>query len=480
MQNLSDNELDKRFKDAADGFRPAFDPEAWQTMEQQLDRAAGAQGRSFGSRIGRYLPFVLIFLTGSVTGILTWNQFTKNDGKATSNLSTQTKPVQTQTDEGHAMRESDDVTSDPNSNTETDSRLADLAPIQTLKDEQNSVTGTKPEGTSTNVLHVAKEPGTKRTRGEPSATGRISGSAAAKQSEPAAHHELTAVSSSQTDTSPITTDPPTMESVSNGIGGISSEDDDRNQRESDLNIIEGAHSDMESSRGALVDNPANDSTAHVVPSSETASADNESGDARENEERSSLPLNRFSIAAALSPDFSSVNFSAHTRPGINAGLLFEYHISSFISVQSGAILSQKIYSAKNLEYNGYTAEQADGDCRIVDIPVNVIYRLPSRRRYSLYLSAGFSSYLMKKEDYTFMIDSYNGPYEYSRSVRNENNEWFKVANISVGVSRKLSERFFLEAEPFVKLPVSGIGDGKLNVNTLGLFLKLRYSFLQTH
>ncbi len=87
---------------------------------------------------------------------------------------------------------------------------------------------------------------------------------------------------------------------------------------------------------------------------------------------------------------------------------------------------------------------------------------------------------MKKEDYTFVIDSYGGPYEYSRSVRNENNEWFKVLNLSAGVSRRLSDRLFLEAEPFVKLPVSGIGDGKLNVNTLGLFVKLRYSFLPIH
>ncbi len=492
MQNLSDNELDKRFKDAADGFRPAFDPEAWQGMEQKLDREAGGNQNGLGGMIGRYIPFVLIFLTGSVTGILTWNQFTRND-KSTSNIAIQTQPVQTQTDGGTAVRESSDATQQANVGAESDSRLAD--PVDSPKtnqkgENQNAVARPEGDQTTTRRLHV------------PSKSGTIQTSTA--KTAPGGREQHAGV------TNLLTTSQPTTSGLDNTNSTAVSESDELRNGNVNVSSTESAgtkeitlrdesvlpgNTDPNKSRNAMPQDElqerqnnlsvgvgfgdnTGDSTQQIVQPEKAELARNDSEDRKEDQQEAAPLRNRMSVVAAISPDFSSVNFSSHTRPGINAGLLIEYHFNPRISIQSGAILSQKVYSARDLEYNGYTAETADGDCRIIDIPVNVNYRFPSRGNYSLYVSAGFSSYLMKKEDYTFVIDSYNGPYEYSRSVRNENNELFKVVNLSAGLSRKLSHRFFLEAEPFVKLPVSGIGDGKLSVNSIGLFVRLRYSFLQ--
>ncbi len=380
MQNLSDNELDKRFKDAADGYRPPFDPEAWQAMEQQLDRDAGDPGTGFRSTIGRYLPFVLIFLTGSVTGILTWNQFSGNDTNTLSHLSTQTKPVQTQTEAGLARRGSDDVKSGLDNNTETDSRLADLAISKNQTGEGNDLSKPESGSVSTKRPHAREKAGEQNLSGEHYNGTRNAGLTPVNPSVRASHQNP--AGTSQSDESRAgTKSNPTAEFPSNDLSVATEGDAAFEQDESHVNVIKDSDNEEKRSQDDL--SAANDSTTRIVKSDNTTPTNYESDESREDEKRPSTPLNMFSIAVAFSPDYSSVNFSAHTRPGTNAGLLVEYHFSSRISAQSGAILSQKIYSARNLEYNGYTAQTADGDCHIVDIPVNIIYRLPSRGNYSI-------------------------------------------------------------------------------------------------
>ncbi len=485
MQNLSDNELDKRFRDAADGYRPSFEPEAWQAMQQQLDREPGDERRGFGGKINRYLPLVFIFLTGSVTGILTWNYFDERAGNNQTNPIEQSHIAQKET-EGDLRKQASSA-SEP---------VTDKNPATTSAQRDDNTGQSGPRSHAAEIVapdadHVAINtlrvlPKSKAESATIEGTSPIAG-----QNDPVGTGSLTrksndddrkgTLANSSNDRHDAVNDDSDA-AMSNG--NVTAMTSDLNQEDSQeiaaSQMPEDPDGPVRESANPVVAEASIDSTQIIDEKEQEESAKAAEPATTEDQAEARVPAYRLSVAAAISPDFSSVNFGTHTRPGVNAGLLIAYHISQRISVQSGAILSQKIYSARNLEYHGYTAEKADGDCRIIDIPVNVSYRFPSRSSYSLYLTAGFSSYLMKKEDYTFTFDSYDGPYEYSRSIRNENNEWFKVMNFSVGVSRKLSERVFLEAEPFVKLPVSGIGDGKLNVNTIGLFLRLRYSFLQAH
>ena len=84
MQNLSDNDLDKHFQEAAEKFRPPYDPAAWQAMQKRLDKPDAGTWAGFQ----RGLPFLLIFLAGSVTGILTWSYYsTSNDRNEENRIS---------------------------------------------------------------------------------------------------------------------------------------------------------------------------------------------------------------------------------------------------------------------------------------------------------------------------------------------------------------------------------------------------------
>jgi outer membrane protein W len=203
---------------------------------------------------------------------------------------------------------------------------------------------------------------------------------------------------------------------------------------------------------------------------------------KETREANSKNLNtsRLSFKIALSPDYSSVRYSSFTKSGINYGILADYHITPRWSVSVGALSSRKIYSASNVEYNGYTADKADGDCRIIDIPVNVYYYFETQSAISFYAGIGISSYIMNSEKYEFHGKNYTGSYSYTHKVEGKNNEMLSVINVSAGVQKQLTDRWAIQLEPFVKQSIKGIGEGDLSLSSLGAFLNLRYTIIKVN
>jgi hypothetical protein len=194
----------------------------------------------------------------------------------------------------------------------------------------------------------------------------------------------------------------------------------------------------------------------------------------EEDEKKSELMNRFAIKLAIAPDYSTVKSATPNSLGINYGVLFEYKLSERWSVATGGIWSKKVYSANDVEYNGYNADWVDGDCRMWDIPINVYYNFPSRKQFSFYASVGLSSYLMNEENYVYYIESPYGTYDYPMQVKGENNEWFKTLNVSAGMQFRMNRIFSLQFEPTLKAPLAGVGEGEVSLVSLGAFLNLRF------
>ena len=163
--------------------------------------------------------------------------------------------------------------------------------------------------------------------------------------------------------------------------------------------------------------------------------------------------------------------------GFNYGLIAEYFLNKNFSIAAGALWSRKYYSAVDVEYNGYHADRAYGDCRMWDIPVNVNYYFTPSKQYSFFASAGFSSYLMNEENYDYEVDTKYGTKTYVTQVIKENNEWFKILNVSVGLQKQINSRFAIQVEPFVKVPLAGVGEGNISLASFGSFFSIRYTFL---
>jgi hypothetical protein len=195
-----------------------------------------------------------------------------------------------------------------------------------------------------------------------------------------------------------------------------------------------------------------------------------------------------SIRFAVSPDLSGVGLKNFARPGTNVGLLLEYRLASRWSVQAGLIQSTKVYKALTSEYavpTGWwkapmkTPESVDGRCTMFDIPINIRYdvvikpRLDGRLPTRWFASGGVTSYIMKNEEYYYNYPphTYNQPTKYDVSTGGYG---FSNLNLSVGYERSISRRLSWQVEPFMKVPLKGVGNFKVRLLSTGTFFSLRY------
>lgn len=176
----------------------------------------------------------------------------------------------------------------------------------------------------------------------------------------------------------------------------------------------------------------------------------------------------------IAPDFSSIDFGQFSAPGSNVALLLEYQFLQRWSISSGGIWALKKYSSQEATYRGYATKELQGTCQILDVPINLSYYFKSRGKTTAFSSVGVSSYFMLSEEYTYEIQSGYNSNRYSTRIENENNEWFKILNLSVGIQHQVKHKLYLQAEPFVKVPLDGVGEGNVELSSWGLFFGAKY------
>jgi len=195
-----------------------------------------------------------------------------------------------------------------------------------------------------------------------------------------------------------------------------------------------------------------------------------------------FPQPRLYLGLLAAPDVSTVKMADYQAPTPNLGLLLEYRLTSRLRVNTGLLRSTKQYRARKQDYdwsyypialNG-NFKWVDGRCTILDVPVNLRYDVLARPRYQVFGSAGVSSLFMQHETYAYDYEYYGRLYRWERSFTNENQHWFSVLNLSAGYERNLGRHWRLQAEPYVKLPLGGVGAGKVRLMSGGVFFGVKY------
>ena len=182
----------------------------------------------------------------------------------------------------------------------------------------------------------------------------------------------------------------------------------------------------------------------------------------------------FAIAVSTGPDFSSVNFNEPGEWRMQYGIGVIYSLSKKISLRTGFYAGRKIYTADPDDYHSNynpppSLQKIEANCLVYEIPLNVLYSFPKLKKHSWFVGGGLSSYLMKEETYDYMHKYPSGQVQYhTTEYKNENAHFFSVVNLSGGYQYHFSDRFSLMAEPYVKIPLSGVGQGKVQLNSGGI------------
>lgn len=195
--------------------------------------------------------------------------------------------------------------------------------------------------------------------------------------------------------------------------------------------------------------------------------------------------NNFFISLSAGPDLS---FASNDKPGktkLMAGIGLGYTIKDRFTIRSGFYTGRKVYTAAPDSYNPPSVfwayypylEKIEADCKVYEIPITLSYHFGNNKNQNWFASAGLSSFLMKKETYNYHY-KYNpsGPTVQRKwTIEDENKHYFSVLTLSGGYQKKISKSLTIMAEPYLKLPLSGVGYGKVKLNSGGILISIGYS-----
>jgi hypothetical protein len=193
-------------------------------------------------------------------------------------------------------------------------------------------------------------------------------------------------------------------------------------------------------------------------------------------------LKKFYVSALAGPDWSRVKAQKRDETGYSAGLRAGYNLTKKWAVEAGAVWAKKAYYSEG-EYfkpdklylpQHSTIIQVDGYCAMVEIPVNLRYNAVRKRGSVLFAAAGVSSYLMQKEDYNYVYKRYNNYYSGNKIYEKASKNWWSVVNISVGYERRIFKATSIRIEPYVGLPLKGVGIGSLPLTSTGVLVGITH------
>jgi hypothetical protein len=194
-------------------------------------------------------------------------------------------------------------------------------------------------------------------------------------------------------------------------------------------------------------------------------------------ENSLKPQNDLILSAMAAPDMSFAKSSKPSKVSSNVGVLATYAFTPKISMTSGAIYSRKFYnsggtSPQSSSYLPGSDWQVSADCNVLDIPLNVNYKIFNKNKLSVSLNTGLSSYFMLKEKYEFTTGQGDSQKVSNLEINNQNQHLFGIANVSVSFDRQISPAVSIGVQPFAKLPLTGIGYGDASLKSAGVSFSL--------
>lgn len=206
------------------------------------------------------------------------------------------------------------------------------------------------------------------------------------------------------------------------------------------------------------------------------------GLAIEQQKKTGLERNpkKFYVGLMGGIDVTTIEFQKASRNGFDYGMLAGYKIGRKWAVEAAAFMDKKYYYTEGKYFkndgiymppNSWITD-VDGYCRMWDISLGGSYLFSQRNKSGWFAAAGVSSYIMKKEnyDYTYYYAGTGASAVHSKTYYNESKNLFSNINISMGYTHRLGKISDLRVEPYMKLPVQGVGVGNLSLYSAGVHI----------
>ena len=180
------------------------------------------------------------------------------------------------------------------------------------------------------------------------------------------------------------------------------------------------------------------------------------------------------------PDLSTVKMQAVKGVGNTIGVLLGYAFNPHWAIETGAYLDRKRYYTEGEYFNteavklpaNATLNSVDGTCYMWEIPLNIRYNFNPAGKTRWFAAAGFSTYLMSSEKYSYAYQAYGGGTSWAGdsywTIKKPSQYPFSIINVSGGFEQRLGKVGNLRIEPYLRIPLTGMGTGKLPIMSTGI------------
>lgn len=190
------------------------------------------------------------------------------------------------------------------------------------------------------------------------------------------------------------------------------------------------------------------------------------------------------FGTVFAPELNSVGLASQKQLSGQVGISVHYELNRWL-IGVRFLYNKKKYVAPGEEYspppgywgwatNGVIPSEIDGWCNVIDVPILLGYNLTPSKVWNLIPQTGISTYWLTKENcvYSFEDPDYGGGYGW----RTDENStlFFAVANLSLAVRRSIGNRMTVQVEPYLKIPLGGVGWGKVDLYSTGTLITMSY------
>jgi hypothetical protein len=212
----------------------------------------------------------------------------------------------------------------------------------------------------------------------------------------------------------------------------------------------------------------------------------------------SMHINRsLNIGLAFGTDYTDAGGIANNELSNNIGITLGYYLTRKISMNTGIIYSNKFYwspghgtnrqsnpwlppTVPPNNYNPTWAyapdiEYVNGSCNMYELPLTLRYDFANNDKTKFFVNAGLSSYFMLKQTYIYFFHSRGRPLAWKNNIESQSNYWFGMGDLSFGLETDLGKGFSFQAEPFFRIPLQKMGAENLKLYSYGFMLSFRYA-----
>lgn len=197
------------------------------------------------------------------------------------------------------------------------------------------------------------------------------------------------------------------------------------------------------------------------------------------------PKTNFYAGIMTGPLFDEVKNQGLKKTGFSAGMIAGYQFNKNWSVETGLFFAKKPYYSAGKYFSmkkisgsmqGMDLLSLEGNNQVLEIPLRLKYDFLQRNKGNLFSSAGITSYVSTYEKNNYLVFMNGAQQTMISSYKNKSRTLASTLELSAGYEHNTGKLMTIRIEPYIQVPLKGMGVGSMHMKSSGIRLGITRFF----